>query len=367
MAGVESLLEKIEKQFENMPKDVMASKLCGVAEVMSNGSVRLSQEQVAQYDILLCRFASEIEEIALSKLAFILAHEENGPPKMVEFLARHEDILVAGPVLAGSPMLDDILLTQIVQSRPQPHLHAVCERATLSEIVTSALLIHGDESTMRRIAKNPGASFTEQGYATLIERSKADDELAVCVGERSDIPAHHLKILLDSAADHVRDKLIKSRPAIASVIKSAVTSAARDVEETAPATSARLTEAHEKIAALYRSGRLDSAALVKLAKQRLTDETLIAMALMCRVDPGAAYRAIDAFGHDITLMMARICELTWPDAKKVLQALKGPMSQADAEKARTVFARLNPQMARKVLQMRLRPGAKASVQQTTQH
>lgn len=364
MICIEDLLIKVENHLENTSEGSKSLNLFDIAEVMSSGTVQLTQENVTQYDMLLCRFAMDIEVAALSKLAFILAYQENGPPKMVEFLAQHEDILVAGSVLAGSPMLDDNLLVGIVQSRPQPHLHAVCERLSLSEVVTSMILEYGDETTTRHLARNSGASFSDHGYATLVSRSKDDNELAERVGGRNDIPARQLKLLLDSASDHVRERLIKSYPKIANTIQAVVTSATLDMTDIASDTAARLALAHEEVAELYRKGKLDSSALVGFARQRKTDETHIALALICRVDPGAAYRVIEEFGHDMVLMMARLCGLTWEEAKVVLLTLVERISPNKVDIAGVQFARINPQVARKVLNLRLRSSGKVATKKT---
>ncbi len=354
MSSVTTLLDQFEKSLEHSREDCKGPSLCSIAEVMSGGSVNLTPEQLAQYDMLLCRFAAEIELAALSKLAFVLAHIENGLPKMVHSLSRHEDILVAGPILAGSPMLDDALLEEIVQSRPQSHLCAVCERVSLSEEITSSILEHGDESTTRQLAKNTGARFSDQGYEMLIERSKGDDELAARVAKRGDISERHLKLLMEAASDHVCKKLVQANPKIANMVEPAVANVARELKKLEPGRSVALVEAYDKVAELYRKGEVDSAALFKFASERKTDETLIALSFICRVDPAAASLALKATGYDTALMMAKVCDLTWPEAKTVIQAIKGRMALLDAERAMSQFARLNADMARNILRLRIR-------------
>ena len=322
---------------------------------MSGNYFSLTPEQIDQYDALLCRHSEGIEAASLESLAFTIAHVEQGPPQMIESLARHDDILIAGPILAHSPILHENLLLEIVESRPQPHLRAVCERSSVSRALTEALLKAGDAGTVRHLMKNPKAQFGDVGFTVVVASALNDEALALRLVARGDVPARHLKALLEQAPEDLRAKLIESNPKITAALKADTLDAGAAGEEPSSDRGAEFAAAREQVTALYRAGELDDASLVGFAESGKADETLVGLALLCRIEPNAARRAAGNSGIDTVLMMAKICDLTWPDAKTVLGALKQGVTASELEKAMGQYARLKPDMARGVLQIRLQP------------
>ena len=61
-------------------------------------------------------------------------------------------------------------------------------------------------------SRNAGAKFSEAGYIRLVKRSEGDDEFALSVGSRSEIPRHHFLKLLTKASQAIRHKLETAHP-----------------------------------------------------------------------------------------------------------------------------------------------------------
>src|SRR5262249_58439236 len=76
-----------------------------VADLFMAGSRRYSDRQIALFDDVLLRLASEIEMHARAKLALRLAHEDKAPPRPVRGPALRDPIHAAPPGLAVSPRL----------------------------------------------------------------------------------------------------------------------------------------------------------------------------------------------------------------------------------------------------------------------
>src|SRR5229473_584159 len=64
-------------------------------------------------------------------LAERLSVLHNAPRALVGQLAREDEILIAGPLLRRSPLLDEAALVEIARLQGQGHLLAMSERATL--------------------------------------------------------------------------------------------------------------------------------------------------------------------------------------------------------------------------------------------
>src|SRR4029077_16780615 len=99
-------------------------------------------------------------------------------------------------------------LVEIAKTRSQQHLLAICGRETLNETLTDALMRLGDVNVSNALARNPGAQFSECGYATLVGRAERDEGLTEKLGLRLDLPANLLRELLAKATDIVRARFL---------------------------------------------------------------------------------------------------------------------------------------------------------------
>ena len=111
-----------------------------------------------------------------------------------------------------SERLDDAALVRNAATKGQGHLLAIAQRKTVSPAVTDVLVQRGDSIVLNRTAENKGARFSENGYAGLIKRSAHDEQLAILVGTRSELPRHQFLKLLTTASSEVRMRLNDKTP-----------------------------------------------------------------------------------------------------------------------------------------------------------
>src|SRR5262249_33857786 len=127
--------------------------------------------------------------IALAELSTQLAGVPQAPMSVVRRLANHDEITIAGPVLAESSRLGPAELVEIAQHRSERHLLAIAGRWWVQEIVADALLARRFPSVSRRLMDNPGARVSAAGFAMIVSQAIGDPELAVATGIRADLPA----------------------------------------------------------------------------------------------------------------------------------------------------------------------------------
>src|SRR5262249_34118340 len=163
-----------------------------------------SEEQLSLFDDVLVRMAADIELSARAALARRLAGEPHAPVRISRALASDSAIDVAGPVLEHSQRLADETLLHSPPQQGPPALLASARRRSLDEALTDILVERGDKSVILSTARNPGARFSDQGYATLARRSAGDDELTTSVGARRDIPRDLLVRLVTKASHAVQ-------------------------------------------------------------------------------------------------------------------------------------------------------------------
>ena len=280
-----------------------------------------SEAQVEVFDDVITRLAAQIETKARAELAGRLAPVANAPANVVRSLARDQSIDVSGPVLTHSTRLTEADLLACATGQGQDRLLAISKRASISEAVGDVLVARGDREVVRSVARNEGARFSKAGFGKLVERSAADDELAVSVGLRKDISKEQFHDLVSKASEAVFKKLAASNPAAATQVNRVLFELTGHKAE-APR---NYTQAKAAFDELQRSGQPIEAAVQVYASTGKVEETVVAIAGLCQLPVEAAGRILGAkqADHDLALLLIKAAGLTWPTAKLILEMRRG--------------------------------------------
>ena len=179
-----------------------------IAELFLQGASGLRPEHVELFDGILIGLVPHTELTVRADIAERLSSVANAPRNLVGQLAREDEIVIAGPLLRRSPVIDEQVLIEIAREKGQEHLLAMTERPALSTGLTDVIIGRGDREVVRRTAGNAGASFSQSGYATLIKRAGQDGVLTLTVGQRDDLSAEQLKELIAGSIDVIRRRLL---------------------------------------------------------------------------------------------------------------------------------------------------------------
>jgi uncharacterized protein (DUF2336 family) len=125
---------------------------------------------------------------------------KNAPLKVIGTLARHTDMLVAGPMLEKSDVLTDADLIEIAdKDRKDPTLlSTIAARQRLSEAVTDILVRRGNAALIRKLIDRIDAPISESSFARMITSLDNNKLLAAAIAKREDLPAE-LRPWLDAA------------------------------------------------------------------------------------------------------------------------------------------------------------------------
>jgi hypothetical protein len=220
----------------------------------------------------------------------------------------------------------------------------------LDEALTDVLVERGNKSVVLSTAGNPGARFSDRGYATLTTRSEGDDELAACVGLRRDIPRPHLLRLLVRASHAVRQKLEAANPSMAPMIEDAVSEAAATVLDQASAGARDYAAARSRIASLRAAGRLGENEVTVFARANQFEETTAALAALCELPIETVDQAMTQDLPDAVLIMAKALGMSRDTAKAILRMRAGGrgISPGELEQCLETFTRLTPTIAKQI-------------------
>jgi uncharacterized protein (DUF2336 family) len=267
-------------------------------------------------------------------------------------LALDDSIAVAGPVLAQSDQVDEETLVLSAKTKSQDHLLAISRRRSLGEAVTDVLVERGNEQVAISTAANPGARFSECGYSTLVERSKQNEELALRVWSRPEIPRRHLLKLFGIASETLQIKLEAADRRKANLFRGMVAQARDQIQAQVRERSADYAAARLQIEWLQQSGRLTEGQLLAFAQAGQFDETTITLSLMCDLPIGMVERVMANDRSEQLLIVAKAFGFSWDTTRALLslQSDNNGGSGHDLDRCFASFAELQAETAKKALQ-----------------
>jgi len=356
----QSLIDELEVMVAHRNIGSRADILRRVTDLFVTGSDRFDCEQLALFDNVMGRLVDEIDSSARAAFGERLSMIANAPPRVSCALALDESIEVARPLLTHSERLDDDTLIVGAKTKSQEHLLAISQRKMLSEGVTDVLVERGNQQVVVSTAANSGARFSEFGYTRLITRAGADDELALTVWSRPEIPREHLLTLFAIASEAVRRKLEGMDRGKAALVRDMVKQASDQIQTQARERSPEFKVAQAQVQLLHQTGALTEDRLREFAEADKFDEIAVAVSLLSDLPIGAIERALVHDHSDQVLVLAKSIGLSWDTTKAILlmQTVTRKKSSHEFEQCLASFKKLKPETARTAIQFyRLRERA----------
>ncbi|MCG2639509.1 MULTISPECIES: DUF2336 domain-containing protein [Bradyrhizobium] len=355
-----SIIDEVESAIRTGSAEKGLETARRVTDLFLSSAGSFNDEQIALFDDVLERLIGTIElraiadvaaRIALAEISAQLAPIAQAPPSVIRRLANNDEIRIAGPVLQESARLDDGELLKIASSKSEPHLLAVAGRWWLKEIVTDALLARRYPSVSRRLAANPGARMSGKGFTVIVGQAELDPELAVSIGIRVDLPSDLRRRLLRSATDAVRTRLLsRAPPDLFEEIQNAIAAVTVGVER--EMSGVRDFEgAKRAVGNLKASGQLNEATLLNFARHPRYEETVAALAALSGSTVEVIRPLMQSLREDGLLVPCKAAQLSWETTIAVLESrfATGAMKPADLARAKSNFARMTAENARRTL------------------
>jgi len=201
MPDVQSLTAELNTVLTAASVSRRTTMLQQVTVLFREGAATYTNEQLALFDIVFTALSRNIERPALIELSSRLAATNIAPPEIVKWLACHDDIAVAGPILKGFDALVDDDVVEIGKKKGAAHLVAIADRQSISEPITDALIGRGVPEISRKIVAHQGARISHVGFVKLLNAAKSDRQLAEMIAGRADFPAElqpFIKMVLEA-------------------------------------------------------------------------------------------------------------------------------------------------------------------------
>lgn len=253
------------------------------------------KELIADILINLMRQAETDLRHAVAERLSVL---DNAPLRLILFMAQDE-IGIAETVLRSSPVLNDLDLLYIIQSRDSDYWQAIAQRKDLNEPVVDALADTKDIPTAVTLAKNETVHFSDFALNIISDLAQKSQEIAKPLLSRQDIPEEFVRRIYDVVGAEMEKTIQRSVPEELSVLESVkdilveFSSEQKDSLEPTPA----MVKAAELFA---NKGQLNSVLMMKTLKRGQLSSFIAQISCLTKIRSG---RIIDVLrekdGHAI--------------------------------------------------------------------
>ncbi|HZD88990.1 MAG TPA: DUF2336 domain-containing protein [Pseudolabrys sp.] len=366
MGNFQTLIADLETAIHEGQQDKRVAILRQVTDLFVLGAASYTEEHVEVFGDVLARLADRVENKVLAELSGKLAPVANAPNAIIQNLARHDEISVAGPVLSQSPRLSEADLVEIARSKGQKHLGAISERAKLASAVTDILVERGDDSVVLKLSRNNGASFSNAGFNRLSKRAEDNAQLAQNLSIRVDLPPTMLRDLMTRATEEVRARLLAgSSPEARSALQKAIDEASAAVASEAAAPR-DFRRAEKLIDSMKAHGQLEEATIVGFANSGEYEKMVVAMARLGLAPVSMIDQIVQTPSYEGLLTACKACDFSWKTFSAVLnKRFPGlPMPTAALDEACAEFHKMSSATAKRIYRFWLVQGV---AKQSTTH
>jgi hypothetical protein len=324
-----------------------------MAQLYSYVSDRCDDEQVSQYDEVLCQLAELVEVEARAHVASLLAPLERAPGNVVSKLA-NDTIEVAQPLLEFSNVLNDDDLIDIITNRSEAHRVAIAGRPNVPERVGEAIAEHGGSPSVLRLVTNQTAELGNTTVERLVVRAGSDAALADGLRGRTDIDWAAMRSHINAAGQKVLESLGTATRPIDPVTAGKVNAVVYNRMRNRAGFSAQEWKvAYNQVKAMYDRRQLDEKALTRFARFGYGHHSATALSVMLQVQPEVFVKwlaaqdyvaitvALRALGISADLFEALIATMPWRDLP----------TDADKTNVRSRFEALSPEEAQGIFEL----------------
>ncbi len=155
----------------------------------------------------------------LAKVAFELNNEvrlelsnrfNNGSaPRPLAVALANDAFDIAQPIIQTSVALTDEDLIRIVESKGKQYQMAITKRETVSELVSDALVNHGDDEVVGSLLENEGAKIGTMTFDKVVVRAEANPALQGAIVARKAVPPEVLNELYLIVSGPMRQEILE--------------------------------------------------------------------------------------------------------------------------------------------------------------
>jgi len=164
-------LVDLAKSREPADRERLLMNIVSLCELTGPGGDAEALKAKALIDDVFMTLVVDAEREVRRRLAERIANVTWAPKALIHVLAL-DDIEIARPIIAASPLLDDSDLIRLLVEATLEHQIEVARRPGIGPMVVEAILDRNEPSLLAALADNVSAILPENGMARLVEASR---------------------------------------------------------------------------------------------------------------------------------------------------------------------------------------------------
>lgn len=331
-------------------------ELCEGVQAINPEEVAAVQTPLAD---LFMSLVVEAEREVRIRLADRIAAAAWAPPALVNVLALDE-IEIARPVIAASPLLKDEDLIRLLVQATLDHQVEVALRANISPLVVDAILEGGDPIVLTALASNATAEIGPVALGRLVEESRRAPGLRSPLARHPRLTPDLAERLYAWVGDSLKAAIAHRFQIDAAALDRAVAETLRDIHaaHAAPAMAAaedREAMEHRLVDKLHDAGQLRTGYLLRALREHKLSLFEAALSKLSGLPPEVVRICVDGDRPEqlaLACLSAGIDRSVYPTVLDLVRQLNGgrPAGAAETERrSAEIYGAYTPQTAPAVL------------------
>jgi len=264
-----------------------------------------SPGQTADFDAILQKLSTQMEEAVRVELAERFATSSSAPQGLMRMLALDAPA-VARPVLEQSKVLSEQDLVDVARTRGQEHLRAMSGRGDLSERVTDAIVETADDDTLGVLARNDSAVLSRASHEVLVDRAAQNPALQEAVVQRASLPADLLNEMYFVVEARLRTTILaRNEDMDPKALEQALATSRKRLATQTGAVPPDFDEAEAFVRDLLARNALTPTILVKLLRGGERTRFIFALSQSADIDFNTARRVIERQNLDALAILCK--------------------------------------------------------------
>ncbi len=330
MSTARSKLEGLVELAKETSSDRRRELLRDITDVFLEDPGSYNSLESQHFGDIMGKVAYDLERQVREELAGKLSAEAAAPPDLIKRLAG-DDIEVARPVIAQSPVLKENDLIEIANQKGQEHLFAMTARPDIGEKLSDVLVTNGDDRVVEGLVRNQTARIGRTTMEKVVERAGSNADLQGPLTDRPDLPADLMKDMLAFVTEDIRAKILDQTNQVNSEkLDELLQDVGSKLGDQAAFKKGEKSKPEIVIQKLVAAGQLNEAKLVELARQRLVPELICGLSEMAELDMPTTRRAIvDRTGEGLAIIckscgfsqstFSTLVNHVWPESERSIE------------------------------------------------
>ena len=329
--------------------------LSGIVEMCDAGQAEGRQtapEVQILLDSIFMTLVVEAERDIRARLAQSLADATWAPPALINILALDE-IEIARPIIARSPILQDHDLIRLLVQATLEHQIEIARRPRLSPIVVEAILAKDESAVLTALASNPTAQISPEGLRQLVDKAREVVALRSPLARHPNLSSDLAEQLYLWVGRALRDALTarfqldhdKMARAVEASLRAAHAGAALADKPTVEQAEDREEMEAALVEKLDAAGQLRPGYLLRVLRERRLPLFLFALARLGGFDIRQVRRAVDSNRPELLALACSavgIDRSVFPTILPHVRELNGGRPGGGAEAARKASGAFGP-------------------------